>query len=101
LLLRIEFDCDADIINVPPYVIEHKDSFRAKFLKWIRNKNNDPHRHKTHTTKTGKKYTVVCYRADAFVEWLNQKIIHDADEKASIIATRIDKYDEDIPAIFF
>lgn len=37
--LVIEFDCDADIIDVPEFVIENKDILQRRFWKWLSNKS--------------------------------------------------------------
>ena len=31
--LILEFDCDADVIEVPQYVLENREALRIKFLK--------------------------------------------------------------------
>jgi len=36
--LVLEFDCDADIIEVPQNVIDNKNLLKKRFLKWIFNK---------------------------------------------------------------
>lgn len=95
--LLIEFDTSADIVEVPQFVIDQKDSLRRKFLNWLYDKNS---RHK-YRIQAADGSIVMCYRSDAFVEWLNKKVIKDRGEKARILEERIWDYPEDLPSIFF
>ena len=49
----------------------------------------------------GKKYRGVKYRSDAFVEWLNKKVLMDGMEKASILEEHVYEYTDDIPKLVF
>ena len=94
----IEFDIDADIIDVPQSVIDNKDHLRSCFLKWLYDKSV---KHKYwHTFKDGSKG--VLYRSDAFVEWLNKKFLKDSAQKAIIIEQHVAiEGKRDMPAVFF
>ncbi len=99
MLLALEFDVDADIINVPEDVIVHKDTYRKRFLKWLYSTNN---KYKVRTTDSnGKVFCGICFRSDAFVEWLNKTIIKDTNEKAEIVICHTNNYPDNIPRIFF
>ena len=65
--LFVEFDVSADIIDVPRDVLDNREHLRQRFLKWLYDPNV---KHKYWTTFNG--HRGVCYRSDAFVEWLNK-----------------------------
>ena len=94
----VEFDVDADIIDVPQSVIDNADHLRSHFLKWLYDKNV---RHKYwYTFKDGSKG--VMYRSDAFVEWLNKKVLKDSEQEAVIIEQHVPiESKRDLPAVFF
>lgn len=99
--LILEFDFDADVIEVPQYVLENKEILRKRFLKWLYSKQT---RHKYWVIlrdSNGRKYRGVRYRSDAFVEWLNKKVLMDGMEKASILEEHVYEYADDIPKLFF
>jgi len=41
------------------------------------------------------------YRSDAFVEWLNKKVLKEETEKTSILEEHICRYADDIPKLVF
>ena len=41
-----------------------------------------------------------CYRSDAFVYWLNRKVLRDG-ERAQVLEVGLGDWDRDLPAIFF
>lgn len=97
----IEFDRDADIIEVPEYVVENRDILRSRFWKWISNKSI---KHKYWTTfkdSYGREQQALRYRSDAFVEWLNKKILITSEDKAVIVEEHVWDYPKDMPSIFF
>lgn len=99
--LILEFDFDADVIEVPQYVLENREVLRKRFLKWLYSGQT---RHKYWVTVRdvdGKKFRGVKYRSDAFVEWLNKKVLMDGMEKASILEEHVHEYAEDIPKLVF
>ena len=101
--LLIEFDIDADIIEVPKFVIDQRQSLKSRFWKWISDKSI---KHK-YWVKLGKDcgscYYGLQYRADAFVEWLNKKYIKNDSEKAYVVEehVNIDDFHHTLPSIFF
>ena len=99
--LVVQFDVTADLIEVPAKVVEKRESLRTRFLKWL----YDPHsKHKYRVKVTdshGKIYIGMQYRSDAFVEWLNKKVLKNSDEKAIILQEHIIDYPEDMPTVFF
>ena len=99
--LVVQFDIDADILEVPQFVIDEREQLRKKFLSWIYNRNT---RHKYWVKIKTQSGTVwgLRYRSDAFVEWLNKKVLKKSEEKAVILQTQVweDEYDN-LPSIFF
>lgn len=97
----VEFDLDADIIDVPQCVIDSKDQLRSRFLKWL---YDESIKHKYWVEikdPSGKKLRGLRYRSDAFVEWLNKKILSKTEETAVVLTLHISEYPEDLPKIFF
>ena len=100
--MLVEFDVDADIIDVPQYVIDDRERYRNQFYKWL----SDPSvRHKywhKYRSTDGCEFVGLCYRSDAFVEWLNKKL-RKAGDSASVVQTHvaIDDYRNSLPSIFF
>ena len=68
----VEFDIGADIIDVPQSVIDNRENLRTHFLKWLYDKNTKYKYWVEMKDSTGKKMRGVCYRSNAFVEWLNE-----------------------------
>lgn len=99
--LLIMFDIDADIIDVPAYVLENRELLRKKFLKWLTNKSTKHEYWVYHKQSNGQAFRGLCYRGDAFVEWLNRTVIKNNEEKASVYKeyVSIEQYKE-IPAIY-
>ena len=98
--LVVAFDINADIIDVPQSVINNKDALRKKFLKWLYNKKNKHNYWRLLTDSKGKQFWVLQYRADAFVEWLNNKILS-KEELAVVIARETNEYPNSLPKIIF
>ena len=94
----VEFDINADIIDVPQSVIDNREDLRSRFLKWLYDKSV---KHKYwHTFKDGSR-GVMC-RSDAFVEWLNKKVLSDSEQKAAIVEQHVSRDGEyPLPSIFF
>ena len=97
----LEFDIDADIVDVPQSVIDNRETMRKRFLKWIYNKNQKHKYWVKIQTPEGKEITGVCYRGEAFVEWLNKKELLHTQEKASVVQEHIIEYPDDLPRIAF
>lgn len=99
--LVLEFDCDADIIEVPQSVIDNRDLLKKRFLKWIFNKRVKHKYWVTTQDHAGKTFKGVRYRGDAFVEWLNKKVLSEESEKASIVEAYALEYSDSLPKIQF
>lgn len=97
----VEFDIDADIIDVPQSVIDNREILRRQFLKWIYNKSIKHKYWVAMKDSTGKSIVGVRYRSDAFVEWLNKKVLIKNGDKAKILQTAVWEYPDDLPSIYF
>ena len=97
----VEFDVGADIIDVPQSVIDAREHLRTKFLKWLFDEKTKHKYWKEMTDSRGRKFRGVCYRSDAFVEWLNKKILAETEETAVILSSCVSQWPDDLPKIFF
>ena len=97
----VEFDIGADIIDVPQPVIDNREHLRSRFLKWLFDKNTKHKYWVEMKDSTGTKLRGVCYRSNAFVEWLNKKVLPKTGEPAVVLAENVFEYPEDLPKIFF
>lgn len=96
--LVLQFDMDADIIDVPQSVLDQKDTLSDKFLTWIYNKQSN---HKYWVKMQGDKKYGVQYRSDAFIEWLNRYFLKNSEEKATLLTEHICDYPDDLPTLYF
>ncbi len=100
--MLIEFDLDADIIDVPEYVIENRNRYRNQFYKWL----SDPKvKHKYWEkiqNRDGTYFIGLRFRSEAFAEWLNRKL-RKTGESATIVQRHvpIEDYHDSLPSIFF
>ena len=96
--MMIEFDVNADIIEVPKFIIDDRELYRSRFLRWLYDKSVQ---HKYWVTfSNGTKG--VCFRSDALIEWLNKKVLKDHEEKAVLVAEEVDiDLYRNLPSIFF
>lgn len=99
----VEFDCDADIIDVPQEIIDKKDILRKRFLSWLYDKGTNHKYWVKIPTGNGTWYLGVQYRSDAFVEWLNKKVLRTSGQKAIVVQQymSIEMCPSDLPIIFF
>lgn len=99
--LILEFDLDADIIDVPQFVVENRLLLQKRFTKWLYNRHVKHQYWVIYRDNYGKEIRGVKYRSNAFVEWLNKKVIHDECEKARIVAEHVSEYPADLPILYF
>ncbi len=98
--LLIEFDVDGDIIEVPSEVIANKERYRKQFLDWLYHPKVKHSYRKTVRDRNGREFTGLCYRGEAFVEWLNKKL--PPSEAATLVQSQVCIADfPDLPRIFF
>lgn len=94
--IMVEMTYDADIIEVPDDVEKNIKKYQKQFDKWIHDKTTE---HSYWVYKNGKKYCPQ-FRGDAFVEYLNQIILKEHNEKARVIEMYT-KDDSGIKCIWF
>lgn len=100
--LLVKFDVDADIMDVPEFVVEDADMYRRRFWKWL----SDPSVKHKYWRKgkdgNGNTFMGLCFRSDAFAEWLNRKVLKNDQKKAVVLEEHVDmtKFEE-LPYIFF
>ncbi len=93
--LIVEFDIDADLIDVPDSVIAQREALPPRFLKWL----YDPGvKHRYRVREKG--FVGYCYRSDAFVEWLNKKVLGGSD-RAVLLQEHLHEWDDALPSILF
>lgn len=97
----IQFDLDADIIEVPELIVENRELMKRRFWKWLSNKSIKHKYWVTAIDGSGKEFTGLRFRGDAFVEWLNKKVLDQEDQKAQMVEEHILDYPKDMPCIFF
>ena len=98
MLLFVEFDINADIIDVPQSVIDDREKLSQRFLKWLYD-NNTKHKY-WYTFPGGEKG--VMYRSDAFVEFLNKKVLRESGQKAVIVQQEVPlENKQNLPSVFF
>jgi hypothetical protein len=97
MLLVIQFDIDADIIDVPQTIIENAGYYQDQFLKWLYNESVN---HSYWSYKDGKKYGLV-YHSDAFAEWLNKYPLEKNNQKAKIVSQHLSEYEKSWPILFY
>ena len=86
----VEFDISADLIQVPEWVVRDRESLRRRFLKWLTGFEG---------SRRYRKGGCYCYRSDAFVYWLNKKVLE--GEQARVVQEYLREWDETLPSIFF
>ena len=97
MLLLVEFDINADIIDVPQMVIDNRELLRRQFIKWL----NSPDIKKKYTATTNGNRGL-CYRSEALVEFLNKKVLHNFEQKAVIVQQEVPVHNEqNLPSVFF
>ena len=99
--LVLEFDCDADIVDVPQFVIENKEFYRKRFIKWLYNKNTKHKYWVQVRDSNGNSYYGLRYRGDAFVEWLNKRVLGQEDQMACVVEQNACDYPNTLPTLFF
>lgn len=92
----------ADIIIVPDTIAESIHDYQRKFDEWLYDKNNQHGYWITVQNEEGSS-TIISFASEAFVNWLNDYMLVEADEKVTFDLRDIqfsDKYKE-LPLIYF
>lgn len=77
----VKFCIDADIIECPDWIVAELKLYQGKFTQWLFDKKND---HQYWSYKNGEK-NGCCYRSGAFVDWLNNFVLHGDEEKSRVL----------------
>jgi len=100
VLVNVIFDKDNndfDVIDIPQTIMEDIADIQQMFFKWLFDKKNN---HKYWICVDDmKKYC--SYRAEAFVEWLNNYYFLDSSERARCLIICGTDIDESRPYLFF
>lgn len=86
----VEFDIGADLIEVPEWVVRDREKLRRQFFKWLTGFEG---------SRRYRKGGCYCYRSDAFVYWLNKKLLK--GEQARVVQEQLREWDDSLPSIFF
>ena len=86
----VEFDIGADLIEVPEWVVRDRERLRQRFFKWLTGFEG---------SRRYRKGGCWCYRSDAFVYWLNKRVLK--GEQARVVQEQLGAWDESLPSIFF
>lgn len=90
---------DADLIECPQHIADNLPKYQCYFDKWIYDiKNQHNYWEKDCNGELG-----VCFDGEAFLEWLNNKILTTESEKAFFIKRNYVPMNEekDLPRIYF
>lgn len=74
---------DADVIECPQYVADNLKSYQRKFDKWIYDRKNQ---HGYWVKDPADGGWAVCFDGEAFLNWLNNNVLTDGDEKAFFVS---------------
>lgn len=90
---------DADLILVPNFIAEQLIIYQRKFDKWI----NDISNKHGYWRKDGEGELALSFNAEVFVNWLNDFVILDENQRAKIIKSEFQPSKEDmkLPRINF
>lgn len=98
--LLLTFDYYADIIDVPEWIINKKHIIKNSFYDWLYDKNNHHQYWVSKTLEHDGSQDLVMFGSDAFLEWLNEKVL-DKEEKATIVIEGLDEWDNNLPSLWF
>ncbi len=100
--VALQWTYSADIINVPDTIAENINDYQRKFDQWLYDKNNQHGYWATFQSEEGSS-TCVMFGSEAFINWLNDYILAEVDEKVIFELKDIqlsDKY-KALPLIYF
>lgn len=86
----VEFDIGADLIEVPEWVVRDREKLCRQFFKWLMGWEG---------SRRYRKGGCWCYRSDAFVYWLNKRVLE--GEQARVVQEQMGEWDDSLPSIFF
>jgi len=98
-LLLYFYRTPCDLIECPQYIVDDLDRYVRKFDKWLYNPKNDHGM----WMDDGFGGRGVNFNGDAFVNWLNQYVLTEDDEKAYFVDRNYqsNENDKNYPHIYF
>lgn len=97
MLMLVEFDISADIIDVPQEVVADRKSLSVQFLKWLFSPEVKQRYTVTHNGHRG-----LCYRSEAFVDFINEIVLQHSEQKAVIVEQYVSRENKQrLPAVSF
>jgi len=97
MLLFVEFDINADIIDVPQEVIDNRKLLNRACVNWLYSSAVKPR-----YTVTINGHRGLCYRSEAFVAFLNENLLKDSKQKAFIVEQCVSRDNrQNLPSVFF
>ena len=86
----VEFDIGADLVEVPEWVVRDREKLRRQFFKWLTGFEG---------SRRYRKGGCWCYRSEAFVYWLNKRVLE--GEQARVVQEQLREWDDSLPSVFF
>ena len=88
------------LIECPQYIVDDLDRYVRKFDKWL---STADHGLWVHTEFDDDGSGSVCFDGATFVDWLNQYVLTEDDEKAYFVDRNYqsNEYDKNYPHIYF
>jgi len=83
MLLKIKFDNDCDIIELPDFIVKDIRQYQSDFIDWMYDKTSDH----SYWILDGDAKLGCCFRSEAFVDWLNENVLKNSDVKADVVDT--------------
>ena len=97
MLLLVEFDFNADIIDVPKEVIDNRKQLNRACIEWLYSPAVKPR-----YTVTINGHRGLCYRSEAFAAFLNENLLKDSKQKAVIVEQYVPRDNkQNLPSVFF
>ena len=78
MIIKVDFDYDADYIYCPDGIPLDMDTLVRKFNNWIYNENIE------HPFWIDEHHHGVCYRGDAVAYWLNECVLDKKEDTAKV-----------------
>ncbi|MBU5333900.1 hypothetical protein [Anaerocolumna aminovalerica] len=96
----------ADIISVPDKIADNLVYYQMEFDKWISNKNNNHNYWLISYPNEGEVIEGLCFDSNAFINWLNEFVIKNNNQKATFVVKEIQQIQptndqKKLPTIYF
>ena len=94
--VEIRFCMNSDIIDCPEEIIPDLMVYQKDFFNWLYDERIN---HRYWVSNNGIKY--VCYRSEAFSEWLNEFVLMNSEKKAEVIKSHVPIVIRECPVLHF